>query len=147
MSKLLITLFITSLISFTAQAQETQPDEAFKTKTFTEILNPKHSKVTFKISTTTYKAHVQLEFDAQKLDGGQYAVYKTPDCDKKNLTAGKLKKLDPKDQFFDFTTGSGNIFEERRLDLESATAFNITKHSLILVKVGKQNTAIACALK
>ncbi|AZZ37332.1 hypothetical protein CIK05_11200 [Bdellovibrio sp. qaytius] len=147
MTQVFIPIVITLLISISSYAQEsTATEEAFKTITFAH-LNPKDSKVNFKISTTAYKTHVQLEFEAIKLEGGKFAVYKTPDCDKKNFAAAKLKKLDPKDQFFEFSTNSGNIFEERKIDLDAAAKFNIGLSSFVLIKIGKQNTAIACALK
>lgn len=143
MAKIFVPIFFVFTISILSQAQDAKPEELFKTVTLAP-LNANDKKVSFKISTTAYKAHVQLEFDASKLEGEQYAVYKTQDCDKKNFSKDKLKKLNPADQFFEFSTSSGNIFEERKIDFEVASKFNLSANVFVLVKMGKQKSAILC---
>lgn len=144
MKKLLKTVFIAQLILWCFNATANSLEDNTKSIIFDQTLAPNYKKVKFRINTIANKENVHLEFEASKLSGGQYAVYKINNCDLKNFSQGKLKKLGTKDLFFSFTTTSGNIFEERKIDFHEASRFNIGVYSFVLVKTGSQKTAIVC---
>lgn len=144
MKKLLITAFAAQLVLWCSYSTATGVEDNTKSISFDQVLAPKHKKVKFKINTIAGKNNVHLEFEANKLSAGQYAVYKTNNCDLKNFSPGELKKLGSKNLFFSFTTTSGNIFEERKIDFNEASKFNIGIYSFVLVKMGSQKTAVVC---
>lgn len=144
MKKLITTFITTPLILFCLNALANELDNNSKSINFDQILAPAYKKVKFKISTTSNKDNVHLEFEAMKLSGGQYAVYKTNNCDLKNFSSDRLKRLGSKDLFFSFTTNSGNIFEERKIDFNVASRFNIGVYSFVLVKTASKKSAVVC---
>lgn len=144
MKKLLIKFLTLQLILWPLLVAANQVEESSKSIDFDKIISPNYKKVKFKISTRANKDDVQLEFEAMKLSAGKYAVYKTPNCDLKNFSANKLKKLSSNDLFFSFSTTSGNIFEERKIDFRDASKFNIGIFSFVLVKVADPKTAVIC---
>lgn len=144
MTKILITAFTIHLILWCFPAIADNLENNSKSIVFDQILAPNYKKVKFKINTIAGKEDVHLDFEAMKLSGGEYAVYKINNCDLKNFSPDKLKKLDSNDLFFLFKTKSGNISEERKIDFKAASKFNIGIYSFVLVKIGNPKTAIVC---
>lgn len=144
MKKLFTAVFITQIIISPLYAIDNEPEGNTKSINFDQIIAPNYKKVKFRITTIANKENVHLEFEAMKLSGGQYAVFKAKNCDSKNFSSDKLKKLGSKDLFFSFTTQSGNIFEERKIDFKTASKFNIGIYSFVLVKIGNRKSAIVC---
>lgn len=145
-SKLTLTLvLVATLVATTSYAVPNDSDHTSKSINFDRIFASHNKKLKFRIKTVAGKEDVHLEFEATKLTGGKYAIYKTDKCDLKNFSSEKLKKISPKNLFFAFTTNSGNIFEERKIDHAVAAKFNIGVYSFVLVKIGNVKTAIACS--
>lgn len=143
--KILTSILTATLIAVTSYAVTNDSDNNSKTINFDRIIAPNNKKIRFRVKTIANKEDVHLEFEAMKLSGGKYAIYKTDNCDLKNFSSEKLKKVSPKNLFFTFTTNSGNIFEERKIDYAVAAKFNIGVYSFVLVKIGNSKTAIACS--
>ncbi|WP_409477684.1 hypothetical protein [Pseudobdellovibrio sp. HCB154] len=142
--KLILVLVCADLLLMPTFLMASEAAEDAKSINFDKILNPAYKKAKFRITTATKKEDVHLEFEAFKLSGGSYSVYKTNSCDLKNFSAAKLKKLNANDLFFSFTTKSGNIFEERKIDFRTSSKFNLGIFSFALIKNGNPKTAIIC---
>jgi DNA gyrase inhibitor GyrI len=79
--KKLLTTVMTPMIFFCINVLANESEHNSKSINFDQILAPAYKKVKFKINTTANKDNVHLEFEAMKLSGGQYAVYKINNCD------------------------------------------------------------------
>lgn len=142
--KLILALVCVDLLLRPAFLMANETVDDAKSINFDKALNPAYKKVKFRITTVAKKEDVHLEFEAFKLSGGSYSVYKANNCDLKNFSPAKLKKLNANDLFFSFTTRSGNIFEERKIDFRTSSKFNLGIFSFALIKNGNPKTAIIC---